>query len=101
MAVAALLHPEITQSELAAEALSPEEVRAPLVHGDDILRVDGGADPLQLAPDGAAIGVRCAHVARVEEVLPLLCRAVTQCVHVVSHFQERATLLTAVDDLVE
>src|SRR5262245_5858447 len=101
MAVAALLHPEIAETELPAETLGPEEVCPPLVHGDDVCGIDGWADPLHLAPDRAAIGIARAHIARVEKVLPLLRRAITQRLHVVHHFQQRAALFAAIHDFIQ
>src|SRR5215510_15478706 len=101
MAVAALLHPEIAQSELTAETLGPEEVRPSLIHRDNVYRFDGRANPLHLAPDSAAIRIARPHIARVEKVLPLLRRAVTQRLHIVDHFQERAAFFASIDNFVQ
>src|SRR5262245_6192427 len=101
MAIAALLHPQIAQAQLTAEAISPEEVRPALIHGDDVFRVDGRTNPLHLAPDGAAIGIARPHVARVEKLLPLLRRAVAQRLHIMRHFQERAAFFAAIHHFVQ
>ena len=68
--VAAHLDPEIVEAELAAVALGPEQVRAALVHRDDVLVAELGADPLLLAPDARAVRPRRALVALVEQAHP-------------------------------
>src|SRR5262247_4141397 len=49
---------------LTAETLGPEEVRPSLIHGDNVYRFDGRANPLHLAPDSAAIRIARPHIAR-------------------------------------
>src|SRR4029453_4611910 len=101
MAVAALLDPEITQAELTAEALGPEEVRPSLIHGDNVFRFDGRANPFHFAQKGAAQRIARPHIARVEEVLPLLRRTATQRLHIVDHFQERAAFFASIHNFVQ
>src|SRR5690606_2388295 len=101
MTVATLLDPEIAQAKLAAEALGPEEVSAPFIHRDDVLRVDGRANPFHFAPDGAAVGIGMTHIAFIEERLPLLRGAVLQGRHIVGYLQKGAALLAAVNHIVQ
>src|SRR5262245_63770769 len=99
MAVAALLHPEVGDPEHLAEALRPEEVRAPLVHGDDVLVVDLREHPLLLAPDRRAVGPLAGLVAVVEEPHPGHGAPVAKRLDVVADLEQVPAAAAVVDDL--
>ena len=92
--VAAQLDPEIVEAELAAVALGPEQVRAALVHRDDVLVAHLGADPLLLAPDAGAVRpAPCACSARrtaASTPAGLRCRQRVEVVHDLQQVAARA-----------
>ena len=85
VAVPALLDPKVGEADFRAEAVGPEQVRSPLVEGDDVPVLDEGADPLFLAPDGAPVGPDVPLVAVVEVVAPLRGAPLAQRLDVVGH----------------
>ncbi len=68
--VAAHLHPEVVEAELLAVPFRPEQVRAALVHRDDVLVAEVRADPLLLAPDARPVRPGRALVAFLEQAHP-------------------------------
>ena len=97
--VAAHLHPEIFDADLAAVALGPEDVRAAFVHRHDVLVADLRADPFLLAPDAGAVRPRGPLVAIVEEAHPGDRAAVPQRVDVVRDLQQLAARRAVIDRL--
>ena len=53
--IAAQFDPEVAHADLSTEAFGPKQVRAALVHRDDVAVVQAGTDPLLLAPDGGTV----------------------------------------------
>ena len=99
--LAAHLDPELVHAELAAEALGPHQVGAALVHRDDVLVADAGADPFLLAPHGRAVGPLRALVAAVEQLLPFVGGTAAERGQVVHHFEQIAARRAAVEWLLE
>ena len=70
VAVTTQLHPQVLDSQLPAQPLGQEAVGIALVHGDHILILHLGADPLLLAPHARAVGPLVGADALVEELHP-------------------------------
>src|SRR4029079_16272918 len=99
--VAALLHPQLVEAQRVAEAVGPEQVRAALVHRDDVLVADLGTDPLLLAPDRRSVGPRRALVSLVEQPHPRRRAAIAQRLDVVADLEQIAAGGAVVDRLRE
>ena len=77
--VAAQLHPHLLDARCPRPKRSAQEqVRAALVHRDDVVVADLGAHPLLLAPDARAVRPRRALVALVEQPHPRRGAAIAQ-----------------------
>ncbi len=99
VAIAAHLHPEIVAAELAAIALRPEKVGAPLIHRNDEVIGHVGDHPLTLAPNTRSVRPERALVAVVEELHPGVRAARTQRLDVVDDLEKTSTPRTSVNGL--
>ena len=97
--VAAHLHPQVLDPELAAVALRPEDVGAAFVHRHHVLVADAGADPFLLAPDAGAVRPRGPLVAVVEQPHPGDRAAMAQRLDVVDDLEQAAARRTVIDRL--
>ena len=97
--VAAHLHPQVLDAELAAVAFRPEDVGAAFVHRHHVLVADAGADPFLLAPDTRSVRPRGPLVAVVEQPHPGHGTAMPQRIDVVDHLEQAAARRTVIERL--
>src|SRR5690606_12656917 len=96
---AAQLNPNLVHAETLAITVGPEQIRAALVHGDDLVIRDRRHHPFTFTPNTRTIRPVIVTVTFVEKLAPRGATSLSECLHIVGHFQEPPARWTRVDGL--